>query len=207
MWFVRIAVVGLALIAGPALAGPPAALIIDVTGSVSPEIEAFDEVEAGTELTLSGGAELTLSHYGTCDEVSVRGGSIEVGTLDLGLARTTVVSRSRADCSEPVSLSETDTASASVIMRNFEQLPKVPLSPAIVISGKKRAGFDAMAILRGDKQIATLTVAQGKVAWPTDGLYLSNGTKYVLVLTGRSGEHRATVVADRERSGRVVLRP
>ena len=53
----------LLIAATPAVAGSPAALVTDVAGEVGPAVDLYDELEAGTELTLGAGARLTLEHY------------------------------------------------------------------------------------------------------------------------------------------------
>ena len=55
------------------------ALVTDVTGDVSPEIYAFDEVPAGTVIDLGTGGELSLTFYPTCSDVTLRGGKVTIG--------------------------------------------------------------------------------------------------------------------------------
>ena len=195
------------LCAAPALAEDSGALVIDVVGDVSPAVDAFEDVAPGTVLTLGAGAELTISHYRTCEEVTLSGGRVTVGEAGLELDGTETLAREEVDCPSNVALAENDTASATVIVRNFEELPRVPISPSIVLVGDNAAKFSSMTLRREDKVITSLDIVDRQVQWPAEGLYLSNRTKYQLVLAGDGAEFAAEVVADRRTDARVVLRP
>lgn len=199
-----IAMLGMAT---PAHSADVGALIVDLSGSVDPAVDLFDEVVVGTELQLDANAELTLAHYGACNEIMVKGGAVIIGKNDIKIVGGREMSRIDVDCPEQVALVQTDTTNASVIMRNFNRIPEVPLAPQIVVNNAPGTMVDTLKILRDDTMIVELPVSRGTVAWPDGGLYLSDSTKYTLVLQGRGINHRAVVVASREASGRVVLRP
>lgn len=194
-------------LSAPASSADMHALIVDVAGSIDPAVDLFDELVIGTELTLGSSTELTLSHYGACDEIVIKGGSVIIGKKDIKIVGGQEVSRIGVDCPEQVALIQTDTTNASVIMRNFARIPEVPLAPQIVVNSAPGTDVNRLTILRDDTEIADLPVKNGRVRWPDGGLYLSNNTKYTLVVRGRGVDHRAVVVANRDASGRVVLRP
>lgn len=199
--------IGLLGIATPVHAVDIGALVVDLTGDVEPVVDLFDEIVVGTELRLGSDSELTLSHYGACDEISVRGGTIIVGKADVKITGGAELARVKVDCPEQVALVETDSTNASVIMRNFGRIPAVPLIPEIVVTAAKAAAVDTLTIMRDDKKIVALPVKAGSVEWPSGSLFLSHQTKYTLVLSGDGIDHRAVVVADKDAAGRVVLRP
>ncbi|MEO1492823.1 MAG: hypothetical protein AAFV19_11780 [Pseudomonadota bacterium] len=194
-------------LSAPAASADMRALIVDLAGTVDPAVDLFDELVIGTELTLGANTELTLSHYGACNEIVIKGGSVIIGKKDIKIVGGRELSRVQVDCPEQVALVQTDTTNASVIMRNFARIPSVPLAPQIVVNSAPGTDVNRLTILRDETEIADLPVKNGMVRWPDGGLYLSDNTKYTLVVRGRGVDHRAVVVASRDASGRVVLRP
>ena len=203
----RLTLLALCLGTIPAVAEETGALVIDVVGEVSPAVDAFEDVAPGTVLALGAGAELTISHYRACEEVTLAGGRVTVGMDGLELDGTETLAREAVDCPSNVALAVSDTASATVIVRNFEELPRVPISPSIVLIGENAGKFNSMTLRRENQVITSLDIVNRQVQWPAEGLYLSNRTKYELVLAGDEGEFAAEVVADRRTDARVVLRP
>lgn len=183
------------------------ALVIDVVGEVSPIVEAFEDVPIGHKFLLGTGSELTISHYKACEEVTFRGGEVSVLADALTSAGSEVVDRVQVDCPEAVALAAADTASATVVVRNFAELPKIPLSPSIVLVGGRADEFRSMAIHRDGVKIADVEIRNRQVVWPDTGLYLSDRTKYGLTLAGDQGTFETEIVADRRSSARLVLKP
>lgn len=200
----------LLLLLAPALtaaaAGAPAALVTEVGGDVAPEVGIYDEIDAGTELSLGQGATLVIEHYASCEAAKVTGGVVGVLAKELDLTRAAVAERWDADCPEAVSLREGDMVGAGIVLRSVDRPPRIPLAPDIVVAGGG-AGFDSMRIERDGEVIRTLPVRAGKVDWPEGRLFLTDQGSYLLVLAGPAGEHRAKVVADRAADGLTVLRP
>lgn len=191
-----------------ALAAEPAALIVDVQGAVSPAVESFEDVDAGMVLTLAPDGEVIISHYKACEEITATGaGTISVSATGLELDGVTVSDRTAVDCPSAVALANADTASATVVIRDVMPLAKVPLVPEIVLVGDNAAKFEQLELRRRDAVIATLPVQNRRVQWPVDGLFLSDRTKYQLILTGPGVAANAEIVADKRTSARVVLRP
>jgi hypothetical protein len=202
------AILSLLLAAAPAVAlsdTEPVALVTDRSGQVSPAVELYDEVEAGTRLTLGPGASLSLEHYASCEAATVIGGSVLVQDTGLDLAGAEVADLAEAPCAQAVMLRSEDMVGAGIVLRGT-WLPRVPLAPRIVVAGGG-AGMDLMRIERDEGEVAALPVRAGRVAWPETDLILADQTDYVLVLSGPAGEHRAKVVADRHAGGWTVLRP
>src|SRR5699024_840315 len=116
------------LLAWPAAAIGPAALILDVSGTVEPAIEPFQEVADGTVLELGPDATLTISHYGSCEEVAVSGGTVAVRADGLGLEGSRVLSREEIACPGRVVMTEADLINMSVTLRAV-MVPKT-MAPA-----------------------------------------------------------------------------
>lgn len=204
----RSMVMCLAFLAPAAALADPAALVIDAQGSVAPEVGAFEDVDAGTVLTLGADAEVIVSHYKACEEITATGaGTISVNADALVLDGVTVSDRVAVDCPSAVALASADTASATVVIRDVVPLAKVPLMPEIVLVGANAARFDSLELMRGKTSVKTMDVKDRFVVWPAEGLILSDRKKYKLILTGPGARATAEVVADKRISSRVVLRP
>src|SRR5690625_7931921 len=95
----------------------PVALVLDVQGDVSRQVRVFDEIDAGTTLTLGSGGALTIEHYVICEQVTFRGGTLVVEEEALNLDEARLVARRPVECPEVVQLPD-PTANAGVIVRN-----------------------------------------------------------------------------------------
>lgn len=67
------------LLAGMAQAAEPAAIVEDVSGSVS-GIAVFDYLDAGQSITLPASATLTLGYLKSCSREVIKGGKVSIGT-------------------------------------------------------------------------------------------------------------------------------
>ena len=195
----------LALMLAPVSAtAEPAALVLEVSGGVTPSVAAFDEVDAGTRLVLDPGATLVLEHYKGCEAVIVTGGSISVGSDGLGVDGGEILARRPIECAAVVAL-DFDTITAGVVLRSLRIPVPVALAPTIMVAGAP-PGVDRLRIERDGHEVATLPVRSGRVGWPEDGLFLTDGAQYRLVLLGEAAERQVDIVADRDGPERVVLR-
>lgn len=70
-------VFGVALFAvSHAQAGQSVGMVLDVEGTTTPQVEAFDEIAAGTKIELGEGSVVRFNFYPDCTELSVTQGSI-----------------------------------------------------------------------------------------------------------------------------------
>lgn len=200
----------LALLLSPVLASAqPVALVLDVTGNVSPEVQAFDEIDAGTELTLKEGASLTVEHYQICEQVTLRGGSLMVGTESLGLDNARFVARRPVECPEIVQL-PSPSMNAGVIVRNVASAwrhdapPRIGLRPSVLVPGSD--GARDLRIEKDGEEVATLAIVDGQSLWPEGARQLAAGERYELILSDGAATHRVEVVTDGDARARLVLR-
>lgn len=202
---------GFCLLLGPAVAvaesAEPVALVLDVQGEVSPSVEPFSELVAGTELTLGPGAVLTVEHYAGCEEVTIHGGAVLVGAKALELAATGFAMRQPIDCPQVIQLSEA-TINAGVILRSVDASDlaeqKVGLTPVILFAGG--GGINSLRIEQGGSEVAAMAVSGGRADWPEDAPALSDGGRYRLVLSDGWRERWLDVVANGDTPAQIVLR-
>lgn len=189
------------------LADEPKALVIDVLGTTSPQVEAFEEIGAGTVIQLSGGSELTLSYYATCDEITFRNGTVTIENDRLLMDGGEIISRVAGDCPEQVALAAADVTNAAIITRAVINRPRVSLKPSVGIAGTDAGNFTTLRVQSAKGTIITLPVNGRRVVWPAEAPSLTSGMEYVFVLSGPDLQTRAAkVVADSDVTGLTVLR-
>lgn len=192
------------LLAPVSATAEPAALVLEVSGPVTPPLAAFNEIDAGALLVLDPGTTLVLEHYRACEAVIVTGGSVSVVSDGVDIDGGLMVERRPLECAAVVALA-TDTVTAGVVLRSLPNPVPVALAPIIVIAGATTR-IDRLRIERDGREITTLPVRSGRVDWPDGGLFLSDGAQYRLVLLGAPARLRVDIVADRDGPERIVLR-
>lgn len=197
----------LAVAAAPALAGEPAALVLDVSGPVEPEIGLYEEVGDGTVLKLGTNSRLTLSHYGICEEVTLSGGTLSVSTDKLGIVGGEVLGRNAVQCPDQVVMAAADLINMSVTLRSSRKSRVMPSSPDFVLAGAWGKKFDRIDVHGADGRVATIPVVGGHGAWPIDTPPLEVGSAYVVVLNGPGAQqHAARIEVTEDTQGLTVLK-
>ena len=190
-----------------ATAAEPVALVLDVSGSVEPEVALYDEIVDGTVIKLGGGAHLTLSHYGTCEEVAITGGTVTIGSEDLDLEGSQVESRTRVQCPDSITMSAADLVNMSVTLRSARKARVMAPTPDFVIAGKWGRQFDRLDVHGKEGRMATMSVVDGRASWPGDAQPLAIGETYVVVLNGPGAQqHAARIEVTGEPQGMTVLK-
>ena len=178
------------LVASPALAGEPAALVLDVQGSVEPQVALYDEVGDGTVLKLGEGASLTISHYGACEEVAVTGGTVSIGIDKLGLDQSQIRSRTAVQCPDQIVMAAADLINMAVTLRSAKKVKVMAPTPEFVLPGAWGKQFDKLDIYGGDVPIS-VPVVGGHAVWPAELPPLTVGETYVIVLNGSAAQQHA----------------
>jgi hypothetical protein len=190
-----------------AAAAEPVALVLDVSGSVRPEVALYDEVGDGAVIELADDAHLTLSHYGICEEVAVTGGTVSVGSQTLDLVGSQVESRTRVQCPDTVVMSAADLINMSVTLRSVRQNRVMAPTPEFVLAGDWGRQFDRLDVHSKNGRMATMSVVDGRAGWPADAQPLAIGETYVVVLNGPGArQHAARIEVTGEPQGMTVLK-
>jgi len=190
-----------------AIAAEPVALVLDVSGSVQPEVALYDEVIDGTVLKLGNSTHLTLSHYGICEEVAITGGTVSVGSQNLDLEGSQVESRTRVQCPDSVVMSAADLINMSVTLRSAKQARVMAPTPDFVLAGQWGRQFDRLDVHGKAGRMATMSVNGGRASWPDDSQPLTIGETYVVVLNGPGAQqHAARIEVTGEPQGMTVLK-
>ena len=196
-----------ALLSTPTLAGDPAALILDVSGAVEPQVALYDEVGDGTVLKLAGDATLTISHYGACEEVALKGGTVSVALDGLDLDGSTVEARTPVECPDRIVMAAADLINMAVTLRSTRKKARLMApAPEFVLAGEWGRTFDTLHVYAKDGSTATIPVVGGHAAWPADAPPLTVGETYVVVLNGPGAQqHAARIEVTGDPQGMTVL--
>ncbi len=190
-----------------ALAAEPAALVLDISGQVDPEVGLFDEVADGTVLKLGKDAHLTLSHYGICEEVALVGGTVSIGREKLDLEGSQVESRTPVQCPDTIVMSAADLVNMSVTLRSAKQARVMAPTPDFVLAGKWGKQFDRLDVHSKSGRMATMSVSDGQASWPEDVAPLTVGETYVVILNGPGAQqYAARIEVTGEPQGMTVLK-
>jgi len=166
------------LVASRALAGEPAALVLDVSGDTEPAIFPYSEIEDGTEVTLGDDARLSLIHYGTCTALTLVGGSVSIEANRYLIGRSRVEEERSQDCPNEVALAEDGTA-AGVLMRDAAGgALHLPIRPSFVMAGGSADTVERIDILSGAEPVMALPVKARHVDWPEGAPALESGSEY-----------------------------
>lgn len=109
---------GLALLVVAAPAGAEdGAMILDVTGSMDPSVEAYTTLPMGTHIALADTAEIEFLDLKTCDLVRVGGGTLIIGDDAITHEGGTLIKREPSECPEAFNLGEESTTGGVVLRK------------------------------------------------------------------------------------------
>ncbi|MEM1161815.1 MAG: hypothetical protein AAGJ28_12845 [Pseudomonadota bacterium] len=192
-----------------AAADSPKALIIDIIGSVEPAVEAFDEIPAGQTLTLAPGSEISLTFYPTCEDVSIRGGTLSIGDDSMTIDDDgEVTAYTKGECPGNVELKASDLINAAIITRSNDSRPAISLRPTSAVIGRDISRFNAVAIYNIDNTLVQEVPLNGRKAiWPADVAPLTDGSEYLLVVKGTDVQmQQAKILAVADAPQVIILR-
>lgn len=165
---------------------PPAALVMAVSGSITPSIAAMSEIPSGAALRLAPGAKLTFIHYSRCKMVTVTGGTVTVTRTDVVTDGKTVTEQD-APCPRVHQLSTNapGTVSGGLVMRGIGSAPRWPLNREIVLAGNGTDTLKTAAVYaegRLDAPLVELEISGHQARFPTNSGPLAVNKRYVLRL-------------------------
>ena len=183
-------------VAAQAASQAPAALVIESSGSITPEVSPFSEVAVGAVLNLGAGAKLVFDDYYGCSEVTVTGGQIEFGPKGYKTSAGAKASEQRVPCKQEVVLKQGGEASTG-LMRGLEQMARPTrfgVRPSFVLVGARSQSFAAMKVTQQGAQIRTVQLTGPRFEWPADAQPLSVGSRYELALIPKSPSDKVTTM-------------
>jgi len=177
----------------PVLAAQPVALITEVTGKVTPALDAFTEVEAGSSIDLGTDGRLEFLHYPTCQKVIAEGGKLSLTAENFRVSKGKIVDISKAECPQRVQLASNEAGAgiAGVVLRGAPKGPlKVSQRPRFLLLGAAAGQFKSLEVMNAGKSVLVMPLNGAPLIWPEAGEPLQPSGDYVAVLTGADSSVR-----------------
>ncbi|MEO1492609.1 MAG: hypothetical protein AAFV19_10700 [Pseudomonadota bacterium] len=198
----------LAMTVTAAAASDASVVILDVQGDVTPSVDAFDELPAGTTLSLGAGTVLQLGHYATCAEVTVKGGTISIETDRVMFDGNESVTQDGETCVSNVTIAAADIVSASIVTRSSNiGTPLIAPRPAVAVGGPDGPGYTTLTVMAGSETVLSAPIVDRRAVVPADAAPLEPGKTVTLIINGPTvQQHAARAVVAEDAAGWVVLR-
>lgn len=175
------------LVAGPAAAADAVALIMSVSGKVTPDLAAYSEISAETAIDLGVDGRVSFVHYPSCRQVTVLGGKLTFGPQEVQVDGGTIERETPQKCPKKMSVKVASGQSAAVRTRGFEAAlipsPRLSERPSCVLLGASARDYTQAQVIQGDKTVVSIKLSQPVVSWPAKTPALQDGNRYTLVLT------------------------
>ncbi|HEX4889097.1 MAG TPA: hypothetical protein VFW37_01835 [Alphaproteobacteria bacterium] len=187
-WLATIsAVICLTFAVIPALAGEPVALVTEVTGTISPPLEAFTEIEAGSSIDLGVNSRLDFLHYPTCQRVVAEGGKLSLTAENFRVNKGAIIDISKSECPQRVQLAANEAGAgiAGVVLRGTSgKALTVSQRPRFLLLGASAGQFKLLEILQGVTSVIQMPLDGKPLIWPEAGKPLQPEADYSVVLKG-----------------------
>lgn len=171
-----------------AYAAQGAALVLEATGTMAPQLAPYSEILPDATIALRGDAKLVFVHYDTCRRVIATGGTVRVEAERYAIAGGTV-SESQTPCPRRVSLKRSvEVGGIMVRGRPPHRLASLLLStqPSFVVVGNRAQDVAAVRIVRGGQTVLEAALDGHRFQWPADAAALLANTDYELTVLFRT---------------------
>ncbi len=188
-------------------AAEPVALALDISGEVTPPIEAFSEIEAGNSFELGAESRLEFLHYPTCQRVVVEGGRLNLSAENFRVNKGKVIDISRAECPQRVKLAMDQSSSGigGVVLRGADSKAlKVSRRPAFMLFGSELRRFTRLQVKQGPKTVLEADLPQKPLFWPENQPELAAGGDYTVQLSGPDGASRSIPLVVSKQDGQKI---
>lgn len=173
------------LAAGSAAAADAVALIMSVSGKVSPDIAAYSEISAETAIDLGADGRVSFVHYPSCRQVTVLGGKLTFGTQEVQLIGGTIERETPQKCPKKMSVKVADAGQAAAVRFRSLKIPtdRLSLRPSCVLLGDTARDYNQAQVTRDNKVVASIKLSAPAFSWPAKTAALESNLNYTLVLT------------------------
>jgi hypothetical protein len=169
------------------------ALVLEKSGSTTPDVQPYSEIAVGATVALASGAKLVFLHYQTCRTVTVVGGSVTVGAYAYTTTGGSKPQEVRTPCPPMVRLKGQGEV-AGVVMRSISPTVRLSVSPSFALVGERADDFTAVAVTRDGTTLLEAPLAGRGFRWPTSAPPLAVNTNYELLLVPKAADKgRVTV--------------
>ncbi|MDO9459921.1 MAG: hypothetical protein Q7N95_07365 [Alphaproteobacteria bacterium] len=168
-------------------AAEPVALVLDIVGEVTPQLEAFSEIQAGKSFDLGASGRMDFLHYPTCQKVLVEGGRLSLSAENFRVNKGKVIDMTRAECPQRVQMASVESGSgiAGVVLRSAaDGALKVSQRPSFLLLGASASQFSQLQVMQGKNSLLKVTLDNMPLAWPETLDPLTTEGEYSVLLTG-----------------------
>lgn len=185
--FASVAASGL-MAAAPAVAADAVALVMSVSGKVSPDVAAYSEIPSQTAIDLGSDGRISFVHYPSCRQVTVLGGKLTFGPQEVEVSGGTIERETPQKCPKKMSIKVAGTAAAVRTRNAFAPTPRLTNRPSCVVLGSGARGFKEAQVIpeTGGKALATMKMSGPVFQWPAKAGPLPDG-RYKLQLVRADG--------------------
>lgn len=186
-YFVYATIAMLSATAATRVAAEPVALVLDIAGEVTPSLEAFSEIQAGTSFDLGVNGRVDFLHYPTCQKVVVEGGKLSLSAENFRVSKGKVIDMSRAECPQRVQLvsNEAGAGISGVVLRSAaDGALKVSQRPSFLLLGSSAHQFRRLQLMQGGNSLLDAALDNKPLVWPEGLGPLQADGEYSVVLSG-----------------------
>jgi hypothetical protein len=179
------------LLVEPAFAAPPSrsALVLEKSGTLTPDVKPFSEIKAGTVVALESGSRLKFLHYPTCTTVVVSKGSVRFGEKEYEVVGAKPDSATAASCPRRVTLKNVGEVGAGHL-RATDGKGLTPLTltpkPEFVLVGERADEYATLRIMTAEKPVLEAPMLGPKFEWPKEAPPLKPHTTYEFLLVPKT---------------------
>jgi hypothetical protein len=165
----------------------PSALVLEMDGNSTPPLQPYNEIAAGSMISLSDTSQLVFLHYTTCRTVNVIGGIIVFDVNTYTLTGESKRSDMRSPCPRTVRLkAEGETAGAIIRKVPYVSHTFSP-QPNFLLVGIRASDFTSIRIFKDDREVLQSPIDGRWFRWPKGVTPLTKGEVYQLNLIPKSG--------------------
>jgi hypothetical protein len=161
----------------------PAALVLEHSGTSTPNLAPYSEVMEGAVVKLGLGARLVFVDYFNCNRVTVNGAGMvrftAQGSSVGGAAKKTAV---RVPCPREIVIKNGGESSAMVLRGGEEDSLALSIRPDFVLVGGRAGDFTEVRFSKGTENVLEGALTGRRFSWPPNAPALADGCVYELIL-------------------------
>lgn len=169
-----------------------AALVLEVSGPVTPALKPYGEIRSGATVTLGPSGRLVFLHYETCRTFTVSGGAV---SFTPGAPPTIQGAASQSDVRGQCPRKVAGSGLSAVVMFRSLKPPAVSLSvtPSFVLVGQRAGEFVRVRVLRQGQEILASPLDSPRFSWPASAAPLAPGDYQLSFVPAREGAQPVVV--------------
>jgi hypothetical protein len=170
--------------ASPASAAEAVALVMSVSGKVSPGVEAYSELTPEASIDLGADGRISFVHYPTCRQMTVVGGKVSFIPGEVQLQGGKVEHEAQQKCPKKMQLKVASGQAAAVVLRKLVvPAGNLAVRPSCVLTGKSARDYNMAQVTQNGKAVTSFKLSGPVITWPAKTAPLQSGLNYTLTLT------------------------